>query len=775
MFKKFASLLALVAVLATITITNVSAAPLAPTFRVSVFANPSSFNPANENTTISVTSTGDIDDLYAYVLYPSNQLYIFPSTNHVTMTAGTKSFVWTGRSLNEANGAALPSGNYIVKVYAKNASGTGVAQTVITLNSSVIDNPTAPSITNLRANPASFLGNGSGSTTLSFGVSDDANLTVAIKKGATTVRTFAGYTSDLHADGTYSIVWDGKDTYGSYVAADTYVAEVTAKNADGSDTETTTVTVGQASVSSDIVTNFELDPSGTWDPSDDTLQIEFDLEEEVDDLTIEAVKGNTTVEILSDENLDNDNYEEEWDGTDEDGDYVAGGLWNIVITADGDTVSLPITIAYEQPGITSAFVTKESFDPTKDEYTTLVYKVDTASDVTVEVYQGTHRELTLVDEESVNKNKWYAVKFDGTDEDGDEVDEGDDWSFKITATNSTDDDVETVESVEFSVEEDDVSNGKSNVTNDAMEPVIFDDEDSSDGLELAYCIDEDADVFAAIYKGTSAGSNSKIDLLDYVAQDAGCHTISWNGKDEDNKKLDDGIYTYKLISKTDNSKKDNEVGKFVVGKTTGKTTPNPTPDDDGDYSCSMYSDMYNADGTELCDAIGWATARGIFHGYPNNTFQPYKDISRAEVLKVVLEGFEAALLPANGTNLGFKDLNPAGWYMTYLRTAQFHNMLEGYEDGTARPENNITRVQALKFVLEASQSFTGQLVKGGTASYVDVDYTKWYAQYVGAAYTYQLFDANYTGSQVYLHPDQLAKRGEIALMLYRLNKEGFIK
>jgi hypothetical protein len=116
--------------------------------------------------------------------------------------------------------------------------------------------------------------------------------------------------------------------------------------------------------------------------------------------------------------------------------------------------------------------------------------------------------------------------------------------------------------------------------------------------------------------------------------------------------------------------------------------------------------------------------------------------------------------------------------MTYLRTAQFYGMLEGYRDGTARPGENIDRVEALKFVLEASDKFSGQLIKTASTSsvnFVDVDYSQWYAKYVGAAYTYQLFDVTTLGTQAYLYPQRLAQRGEITLMLYRLFKAGMIK
>lgn len=584
--------------------------------------------------------------------------------------------------------------------------------------------------------------------------------------------------------GTKSYTWYGRtgnSSTGTILPDGDYTVKVFAENPDNS--AQTTITLNYSGTGDDddddigcgsngVIENFCIDPSGTWDPSDEELQIDFELnKDDIDDVTIEAQKGNKDVEIYDDSNLDADDYSEEWNGEDDDGDYVSSGDWEIVITADGDEVRLPLTIAYEQPEITEAFVTKTSFDNTIDEYTTLVYKVDNDAVVTVEVYDGTHREITLVDEEDVEKNDWNTVVFDGFDDDDDELDEGD-YTFKITAENSNGGTDGVPEEVDFEIEEDDVSNDVSNVTNDSMEPVIFDDEEVS-SLDLDYCIDEDAEVFAAIYKGTSAGSSPKIELVDYIDQSKGCHTISWDGKDDDNDKLSDGIYSYKIISK-DGSKKDTEIGRFVIGDGgNGKSTPKPPTG--GKYSCSMYNDMYNLAGTELCDAVGWATSRGIVHGYPNGTFGPYQNIKRVEVLKVILKAFQTMLLPANGSNLGFKDLNPYGWYMTYVRTAQFYGMLEGYGDGTARPETNINRVQALKFVLEASEAFTGQLLIGGKAPYVDVDYTKWYAQYVGASYTYQLFDLNSAGSQYYLHPSQLAKRGEIILMLYRLNKAGFLK
>jgi flagellar hook assembly protein FlgD len=593
----------------------------------------------------------------------------------------------------------------------------------------------------------------------------------------------------LIANVTKTFPWYGRSgnvATGTVLPAGEYTVKLFAKNGTtlvGIEQTTITLTTDGGVVNGNIIKNFTLDPSTTWDPSEENLQIEFDLDkDEVDSLTIKAQKGNgSPIDILDDNNVSDNTIREEWDGTDEDGDYISesevGSEWRIIVTADGEVKSQPITVKYNVPVVSSdSFVTKKSIDPSKDEYTTLVYKVDSAASVTVDVLDGTHSEVTLEEDVTVAKNRWYTVRFYGQDENGDDVDEGSDWKFRVVAKNLTDDRVESLpREVAFDVKEDTVSSGKSNVTNDALEPPVF--ESTADGITLSYCIDENADMFAAIYKGSSAGSTAKVTLLDYVQQEAGCQALNWNGKDKSNKKLDDGIYTWKLISRTTDSKKDTEIGNFQVGKYGTIVTPEPRPET-GNYDCSMYSDMRNLNGTELCDAIGWATTRGIVQGYGDGTFRSYQNITRAEVIKMILEAFQAMLLPANGSNLGFKDLNPYEWYMTYLRTAQFYGMLEGFVDNTAKPGQNIDRAQALKFVLEASDKFAGQLLKTanlGTVNFADVNYSDWYAKYIGAAYTYQLFDITTQGTQAYLYPRKLAQRGEIGLMLYRLNKAGLIK
>jgi flagellar hook assembly protein FlgD len=759
------------------------------------FTAPANFDPVNDKTTTLSFDLAFQADLYAYVANASYDIVATFDT-YATTQPGSVSYTWNGRAGNVETGSILPDGTYTYKVFAR------VGEQIVdfdyqdvTLKSLSEVNEVAPKVSNLKADPLAFSAEGDEDTEISFEVDKDAYLEVTVKKDGTVVKEFDDYDgNDWYKKGeVHSINWNGTDNDGDVLADAVYTIYVVASNTDGSNTSSTEVEIKTtAVVSNGIIQDFTLDPKGTWDPTDEDLEIAFELTESAKSLMIEAKNGNKVIGILDDDYVDDDEYEELWDGTDDDGDYVKEGVWEIIVRADGNKVSRTVTVEYEKPEITSAFVTKDSFDPSNDEFSNLVFKLDAPALVTVDIYRGSKKEFTLLDEETVKKNRYYAVSWDGMDEDGDEVDFAKDWKFKITAENLTDDDVYSTETVEVDVEEDEVSDKKANVTNDYTAPIVFDD-NGYDTMEISYCVDADAEVYLAIYEGTSTSGSADAEILDYVSMEAGCHTEVWDGKNENGKTLKDGVYTYKLTSKI-GSYKETEIGKFVIGNsgTVDTTTPeepaDEEPTDETPYigECSNYYwDLgYLGGDNELCEAIAWVTEEGIFSGYQDGTFKPYQKINRAEVLKVVLEAFNVDLYPLNGSKEGFSDVDPYSWYMSYVRTAKAFGMLDGYSDGTARLSNNINRVELLKFVLEASSSFTGyEFVTGYYYPnyyydfYADVAYdsdSSWFYDYANAAYTYDLYNTYYEEGKEYLKPAQLVERGEVALLLYRMANAGLL-
>ncbi len=803
MLKKFLAAIGLVGMLSTSTamafkaIPEPANPPANGAYLTNFVVSPASFDASKGQTATVGFNLASKADIYAYVVKTADNSIVATLSNYVSVPASEdNSYTWFGKAGNVATGAALADGKYTVKVF---VSVQGAIKDFKYQDVSIVTGPVvsdkAPKASNLNVDPKSFSPSTDEDTDIYFDVDKDGFVTVELYKGAEKVtKTFEDYNNDYYDAGKHSINWNGEDNSGKVVADGKYTVKVTTATAsviDGTNTTTFDFDVTTTlPINKGVIKNFNIDPSGKWDPTDSELEINFELVNEVKSLHIRAEQGNNVIKIMDDKVVDDDDYTETWDGTDDDGDFVSEGEWTIVLIADGDKVTDTVNVKYDQPGIVEAFVTKDSFDPSEDEFVTLAFKVDTKSEVTVEAFQGSQKELKLLNNEPVKKNKWYAVSWDGLDKDGEEVDFGKDWKFKITAKNETDDDILATKNVEFDIEEDEVSDKKSNVTNDYVSPVVFDN-DQNDTVTLSYTIDEDAEIFVAVYEGVSTGGKAEIELLDFVEQAAGSHTVEWNGKNDKNKTLSDGVYTYKLISKANGNYKETEIGRFVVGNTGDFVSPEPTPEPDptpapAPIACGDYTDtkfIANSD-YELCAAIDWVTTQDIFGGYTDGTFGPYNTINRAEVLKVVFEAFkDVAILPNDGSNQGFFDLDPSAWYMPYVRTAKFYSMLQGYSDGSAGVTKNISRAEFLKFALKASEAFTGYAVpKYAFSYYVDVNVNdpgqSWFKDFAGVAYEMNLFniyDKNYVyGSPVYLQPSKLVTRGEVALVLYRMYNAGLL-
>jgi len=89
------------------------------------------------------------------------------------------------------------------------------------------------------------------------------------------------------------------------------------------------------------------------------------------------------------------------------------------------------------------------------------------------------------------------------------------------------------------------------------------------------------------------------------------------------------------------------------------------------------------------------TARGLVGGYPDSTFRPDISISRAEFLALVNRAFGYTETAA----VTFHDIAETDWYAAEFATAAAVGYIGGYSDGTAKPQNPITR-QEVAVVLE---------------------------------------------------------------------------
>jgi hypothetical protein len=80
--------------------------------------------------------------------------------------------------------------------------------------------------------------------------------------------------------------------------------------------------------------------------------------------------------------------------------------------------------------------------------------------------------------------------------------------------------------------------------------------------------------------------------------------------------------------------------------------------------------------------------KGIVNGVGNNKYAPEKSFTRAEFAKIMVLSLGYEPVEYQG---GFSDVSAEDWEADYVQAAVDAGIFEGYEDGTFRPDNAITR------------------------------------------------------------------------------------
>ncbi|MGI6145014.1 MAG: S-layer homology domain-containing protein [Peptococcia bacterium] len=79
--------------------------------------------------------------------------------------------------------------------------------------------------------------------------------------------------------------------------------------------------------------------------------------------------------------------------------------------------------------------------------------------------------------------------------------------------------------------------------------------------------------------------------------------------------------------------------------------------------------------------------QNLVAGYPDGSFKPDQSITRAEFVAIVNRVFNYTQKAV----VQFTDLSPEEWYIDDLAKAVAAGYINGYPDGTFRPEQTITR------------------------------------------------------------------------------------
>ncbi len=169
--------------------------------------------------------------------------------------------------------------------------------------------------------------------------------------------------------------------------------------------------------------------------------------------------------------------------------------------------------------------------------------------------------------------------------------------------------------------------------------------------------------------------------------------------------------------------------------------------------------------------------QAITIGYPQGVSRVFRDksnITRAELNKMVAFAsciypyFEQEGIYDELTNR-FNDNSANDWFYRQVNASANGGLIQGYTDGTFKPNQPITRAEATKIIVEIYLRIFPEKQLGSCTNspFKDVFPTEWYCGYAGTAFRegIVLGSINSQGDHLF-RPNASITRGEVAVILY---------
>lgn len=107
---------------------------------------------------------------------------------------------------------------------------------------------------------------------------------------------------------------------------------------------------------------------------------------------------------------------------------------------------------------------------------------------------------------------------------------------------------------------------------------------------------------------------------------------------------------------------------------------------------SVYSD-YVVEGQSA-----YADSFGLMKGYDDGTFKPDNNMTRAEFASALMRAAVIANPDAQSAEINFSDVDKSYWAYDDIAKAVSIGFINGYDDSTFRPEDNVTYEQAITMI-----------------------------------------------------------------------------
>lgn len=108
----------------------------------------------------------------------------------------------------------------------------------------------------------------------------------------------------------------------------------------------------------------------------------------------------------------------------------------------------------------------------------------------------------------------------------------------------------------------------------------------------------------------------------------------------------------------------------------------------------------DVEGTDYADAVARLGALDIIVGYEDGTFKPDNSITRAEFAAIVVRALGMEdIARGSAANTKFADVLASHWASGYINLASAQGIIVGYPDGTFKPEAQVTYSEAVAMLV----------------------------------------------------------------------------
>jgi hypothetical protein len=159
--------------------------------------------------------------------------------------------------------------------------------------------------------------------------------------------------------------------------------------------------------------------------------------------------------------------------------------------------------------------------------------------------------------------------------------------------------------------------------------------------------------------------------------------------------------------------------------------------------------------------ISILASRGIIGGFPDGTFHPNDNITRAQFAAIAVKALN---VPPNSGASSFNDVAAKYWGANAISAVSNAGLVTGFPDGTFKPEDKLTRAQALVILAKALGS--GYSEARELSNYSDAQTVpNWALPSVTRAASAHII-ANFPDPSL-INPNAFATRGEVAALMYQ--------